>query len=691
MPYSITTKDGITIQNIPDDVSPDDPGIKQRVAKIRASGGAGAVDKQAPNPIMPKSIPVEEGGGLGDRLSNFGKAARAAIAAPVVGIAQRLGVDGAQGAADAWREDVANLANKPGGTGGLVVGGALPAAPIAMIPGANTVLGGAVAGAALGAAEPTAEGESPVGNIVKGAVTGGAVPLAINTAKGVRAAVIDPFTEAGRTRIAGGVLNRMAGDDALGTAQRLEAAKGNTPGFIPSVAQAARNDGISAFERTMRAVNPQAFQSLDKQQRGALVDALLSVAKSPEERAQALALADESAKNLYGKALKENMPVTPGLVKLASRPSMKMAEARAERLGDEIGAPFKAALRDLRPQYVPIPGKKYAPADVFAEDAIEKHIPIDAPPRGASVIEPLSSTDSYLGRPDTEARIPLESLPQRYATVLQDDVRKIPLEQGPGRYFEVPQVDSVPVRDMHTLKMGMDALMADPTLGIAGREARAINATRNKLVDLMPESYQQARLSHIEMNKPVHQMDIGKELYNRFVPALADQGQLPFKTTAERYALALRNGDQLAKDVTGLKNATLEGTMTPEQMALLQGVAKDAESKAAAEMAGKGVGSDTVQKIAMSNIAAEAGIPNWISSIARVPGGWAKRAGDVLYGNADEQVRQSLAFLLTNPQEAAAAMRSAGVAPPKIAEVLRKAAQTGALSVPASYNALTAE
>lgn len=37
MPYSITTKDGITIQNIPDDVPPDDPSLKDRVAKIRAS------------------------------------------------------------------------------------------------------------------------------------------------------------------------------------------------------------------------------------------------------------------------------------------------------------------------------------------------------------------------------------------------------------------------------------------------------------------------------------------------------------------------------------------------------------------------------------------------------------------------------------------------------------------------------
>lgn len=36
MSYSITTKDGITVQNIPDDVAPDDPRLKERVARARA-------------------------------------------------------------------------------------------------------------------------------------------------------------------------------------------------------------------------------------------------------------------------------------------------------------------------------------------------------------------------------------------------------------------------------------------------------------------------------------------------------------------------------------------------------------------------------------------------------------------------------------------------------------------------------
>lgn len=47
MPYSITTKDGITINNIPDDVAPDSPDLKARVAKIRAGGGTAALEAPA--------------------------------------------------------------------------------------------------------------------------------------------------------------------------------------------------------------------------------------------------------------------------------------------------------------------------------------------------------------------------------------------------------------------------------------------------------------------------------------------------------------------------------------------------------------------------------------------------------------------------------------------------------------------
>jgi hypothetical protein len=58
MPYSITTKDGITINGIPDELPHDDPSLKQRVAAIRAQGGPGAPATPAgPAPVPTPKLP----------------------------------------------------------------------------------------------------------------------------------------------------------------------------------------------------------------------------------------------------------------------------------------------------------------------------------------------------------------------------------------------------------------------------------------------------------------------------------------------------------------------------------------------------------------------------------------------------------------------------------------------------------
>lgn len=59
MPYSITTKDGITIDNIPDDVPPDSPELKARVAAIRAGGGAAALEAPKTQAQEPAAQPAQ--------------------------------------------------------------------------------------------------------------------------------------------------------------------------------------------------------------------------------------------------------------------------------------------------------------------------------------------------------------------------------------------------------------------------------------------------------------------------------------------------------------------------------------------------------------------------------------------------------------------------------------------------------
>ena len=574
-------------------------------------------------PISGNPSQPQEDVSLLDRLGNFGRSAQAAIAAPLVGAYQRAGGESAQNISDVWREDMNAKSGKPGGMGGQMIGGAAVAAPIAMIPGANTVIGGGLAGGGLGLTKPTQEGESAVGNTLEGILAGITVPAAIRGYKTVKAMAVDPFTPAGRNRIAGNVLNRMAGDDAPKVAASLSTAQGATPGFVPSVAQAARNDGISAFERTMRGINPQAFQQLDREQKGALVDALLSVAKTPEERSIAVNLRDSITKPLYAASKTTVVNTDPAFDALLQTPSMSKALSLA------------------------------------AETAAEKRTPFSPPVSTPAHQVPTGVLDSS-GNPI------LTNIPYKPGQISGETAQHI--------------------------NMGMGDAIGSPMTGMQGELRRAAIGTKqdfNSWLENNIPGYLTANAKYSELSRPINQMDIGRELYNRFVPALADQGNLPFKTSADAYAKALlRNGDELARNTTGMKNATLEGTMTPDKLSLLRGVAKDAESKAAAEMGGKGIGSDTVQKIAMSNIAAEAGIPNWASNAMSIPGGWAKRAGDVLYGNADEQVRQRLAYLLTHPTDAAQAMNGSGATPSGLVELLKKAAMVPALAAPMGIDAL---
>lgn len=58
MPYTITTKDGITINGIPDDVKPDDPSLKARVEGIRAGrGGTAPTAAPVAAPVAPGMEP----------------------------------------------------------------------------------------------------------------------------------------------------------------------------------------------------------------------------------------------------------------------------------------------------------------------------------------------------------------------------------------------------------------------------------------------------------------------------------------------------------------------------------------------------------------------------------------------------------------------------------------------------------
>lgn len=578
-----------------------------------------------PAPVDPKQFDPTEGMSTTEKLlAGVGKAfvdAGRGVGQLAGDLAEGVGMDRpswapTQADIEEVRRRDAPLMNTGAGVTGNVLGNIATFAPLALIPGANTIAGGATIGALTGAAMPVAEGESRGGNAAIGGVAGGALPAAARAYRVGKAALVDPFTEAGKQRIVGGTLNRAAGDRERTLANLLQR-KAATPGVNLTTGQASGDAGIASLERAASAVDPGGFQSIKDDQTAALVRALRGVAGSPEARQAAIDAREQATEALYAQAKKAAVPGDAELAALLQRPTVAAGLKQAQGIAADEGRAFQL-----------MKGKPASPVGV-----------LDAQ---GNPIMGAATPDVYSG-------------------------------QG-----------------LHDLKMGIDKALTEGSQGIgnriAGSQLTAKSDFLNWLESRIPE-YGQARTTFAELSKPINQMDVGEELYKRFVPALADNGAVPFKSRADAYANALRNGDQLARSVTGMKGAKLENIMTPEQMASLQGVASDLGVLKGAESAGRGVGSDTVQKMAMSHLMNQAGVPNWMQSIGRVPGGWLRTLGDVLYTKNDDALRATLAEVFKDPQAAAQAMQMAKTDPTRFMQAMQTLGQGTALSLPASVNA----
>lgn len=177
-----------------------------------------------------------------------------------------------------------------------------------------------------------------------------------------------------------------------------------------------------------------------------------------------------------------------------------------------------------------------------------------------------------------------------------------------------------------------------------GNEQRILVDLKNRLLttlDRLSPDYAQARLTFTEMSKPINRMDIAQEISDKAINKLTGALQ------PQAYARAL--SDNTAARATGFGKATLENIMEPQQLGVLNNIKEDLARSVAARDIGRGPGSDTVQKLAMTNLMQRAGLP---LGVLNTPG--VGRVGNWLYQNADEQMRKRLAQALLDPKETAA-------------------------------------
>ena len=302
MPYSITTKDGITINNIPDDVAPDSPELKERVAQIRLTGGQAqpaaapampldTLGRQVGAAVRPMAQAALTAGGLlpmvVDPMVNFfNLAAGTRIPTQSQAVEKTLTGIGFPEARTPQERIMQDVATAGYGTSGVarVAGEVAPRLPgmardlaqfFAQSPKAQT----AAALTASTAGGMLREGGAPPALQVGGAMLAGMLapggPTLSTTQRALAApgGLVKPFTQTGREVIVGNVLNRLATDPER-AALNLQQAQPLVPGVRVTTAAGARDPGLAAAETAIRGLDQSgAFGNVLSSNQQALLEA----------------------------------------------------------------------------------------------------------------------------------------------------------------------------------------------------------------------------------------------------------------------------------------------------------------------------------------------------------------------------------------------------------------------------------
>lgn len=218
-----------------------------------------------------------------------------------------------------------------------------------------------------------------------------------------------------------------------------------------------------------------------------------------------------------------------------------------------------------------------------------------------------------------------------------------------------------------------------------GNEQRILINLRERLdttLNTISPKYAEARTTFQSMSRPINQMDVAQEIADKSINRLTGNMQ--------PLAFARALDDSTAARATGFRGATLENTMDPRQLQQLNAIREDLARKVAAETAGRGVGSDTIQKLAYSNMIDAAGVPSWMRNMPgmQVVGNLAGRGADAIYGRANREMAGRLADAAIEPSTIARLLTMATETPnAPFSDILAKLLAPGALALPSVVNA----
>lgn len=304
------------------------------VAKAYQDARAPGITYTAPAPVDPTA----DMSTYDKTMAGFGKA----FVDTGRGLGQMVGLVDRKDIEESRKLD-APLMNTTSGKVGNFAGNLALAAPTVAIPGAATIPGAAAIGAIQGLIQPSTSTRETVNNTLLGGGAGAGGVMAGRVINGLYQggkALIEPFTQAGRDKIAGRMIDRFAQDPST------IAAATSTPtvtGALPTLAEQTGDAGLARLQDSLRAADPQIGNQIGQRlsdNNAARVAALQGLAGDSTQRAAAEAARKAASSDLYQQATRASYTVDKQLDELLSRPVVKQAMERAKTLAANEGRPF---------------------------------------------------------------------------------------------------------------------------------------------------------------------------------------------------------------------------------------------------------------------------------------------------------------------------------------------------------------
>lgn len=483
---------------------------------------------------------------------------------------------------------------------------------------AQRIGGGAIAGtAAAGLVDPE---HAATGGMIGGAIPGVAAAgkYVGNTAR----SLVQPLTSKGQDQIVNRVIEKFAkGGPTQVNADEL------IPGSMPTLSQATGNAGLARLENLLRDTNPNAFQEIAERNAAARANAFANVAGDQASISALKAARDQSALPSLTGAFTNKKEANPVYVARAIKRILDSPRGQQSAVVNSL-TPIRSRLfidvpvsERIATAYEPIDGLLKAGRRMSSADRdalLEVKRVLGSARRGHTSYD---DAVNYLKSTTVSSKTANEAIKEARKSL----VAETKFQTDPAQLYGVRDE----IRNMLSSKMAL----ANPGAQQASRELLAIRKILDRSIEKAAPGFQDYLAKYAAGSKPIDAQQFLQSVNIADANGIIQLGKVQ---------AAIRNIEKLQK----ARGANQAKSIAPAQMEVLYKI-RDDLLRANRQNLGRSAGSNTRQNFALENILDNA-LPGPLRALQN-PMGRLGKVSKVIYGSADEEIRNRLVDLLLNP------------------------------------------